>query len=380
MPMSQNIAPLNLANIPLVARRSVDDYFKIEGEYYSIRAAYNGNIGTGSVNVVTDIGANVTPVNRCFHVENIVISANFYGGGFILLSRGLTSGGANSEEIDISVSPGAPLVIPVRQILRQVDGLGASAGWLRMSITKLRNADGTDATLANTLANYTVSLNGRMLYDDINFDADKVALGVGDSVFNTTGRTSKLTCYDWKLRNFYAANQSVRMTMHAISGSTSTQHETLRQHGLYDAYQKIDLIVYELMINDASQSISPSTFTSNLNAIMAMKQARYPAAKMIVLGAHPVQVSATETNLVALRVAAAAAVTAKADPLIKYCGLDPLGTTFSTVNANYASSDGAGTGIHPSDQGDGYIWLGNVAAGGAFTGLQAFLQANFPKI
>ncbi len=367
------LGALGVANLPLKVRRSVKDYFRIEGQYASGVMGFSSNVtlNTGAINVA---GASpVFPPNRAFLVDRVLIETNFYGVGQLSVGSGATS--QDGYVLGrFNIHPGYMAPIEVGQILRPSDAIFNGNGGV--AVRKLRNADGTDATAALTTAEWACTYVGKMIYDDLNFDADKIILFIGDSVFNGTGRTSKLTMYDWKIRQFYNdAGQNVRGIMKAISGSTSSTWETQRQYAM--DFQKVDLIVYELMINDAVQAIAPSVYQANLQAMIAYKQARYPNAKMIVIGCHPLQNSTYEAAAAVLRPIAASVVAAVADPKVLFCNAGLLGVPFQTVNANYAASDGAGSGIHPSDTGDALIWTGNSGFPG---GIKGFLQTYVPTI
>lgn len=334
------------------------------------------SIATGSVN--TGVSLPNLPPNRCVFVESITVHANFYSRAQINWGAGIRSDAANYPLIYVNTAPGVTTVIPIRRFMRQAE---MAYGFIGINVRQLLNADGSAATTAITATgNLSLSVSGYVMYDDLNFSADKIIFFNGDSIFNGTGRTKKYDMYDWMIRNFYSeAGQSVRATMFAASGSNSSEHEAWRYAGMFDRPQ-IDLWVYEPMVNDAVQLVSAAVYGSNLQKAIDYKKTRYPRAKMLVLGCHPLQHAPSEARAVLLRAAAASRVTAAADPLVKFCDLGQLGTTFSTNNANYAASDGVGTGIHTTAQGDAFIFNGNISAGGAFGGIKAFLTANLLTI
>lgn len=316
----------------------------------------------------TGFGVGFFP-NRAVYIDTVVVSSN------VPIYADLVISGQSST---LSLSANTSITVPINSIYRPFETVNSNF----LIIKKLRNADGTDATAPTTNTLVTVGVYGRTIYDDMNLEAEKVILFLGDSVFCGSGRTTKLEMYDWKLRNFYADTQNVRGAMHATPGKTSTDYEVLRQNGVFDTYQSIALLVYELMINDAATKPGGeggyvANYVSNLNKIITLKQIKFPNSKMLVLGCYPQQVVATEAAAVLLRAAAAASVIAANDPNILFCDLGQLGTAFSSVNANYASIDPVGGGIHPSALGDALIWNGNASFIG---GLKGFLQTNLSKI
>lgn len=356
---------------------SLFELFQSEGETRTMGTASNNlTFATGSINVGVSPPA-LSP-NRCMFIESLIVSANVYAHAQISIGGGIRSDSANYQIFPLSVTPNASVVIPVQQIVRQHD---LAFGNLSFNIRRLRNADGTDATVAVTGTGFgTIAAVGRVLYDDLNFAADRVLLLTGDSIFNGVGRTKKTDMYDWKIRQFYTdAGQSVRGTMFAVSGSNSSEHETWRQMGSFDRPQ-VDLWVYEPMINDAAQAVSPAVYGANLSAAIAHKQKLYPSAKMLVLGCHPLQNATYEAQAALLRAAAQSIVAAAADPKVFFCNLGQLGSVFSANALNYAASDGVGQGIHTTAQGDAFIFGGNLSAGGTFSGLRAFLSENIPRI
>lgn len=350
---------------------SFADMLASEATPGTISVAYTGNLATGAINQA--LGSLILGfANRAFYCTSIVIKANCYTDMQLFWLGGAL--GTAQLVTKVTTSPVETVVIPQNKVFRPVFATSEGTIIGTAAVRKLLNADGTDASSANAGAYIQIVMEGFYLYDDLNFAARHVIKYLGDSIFNSVGRTNKLAGYDWKIRNFYAL-QNVRGVMKAASGSTSSNHEVWRQHGWHDE-PRVSLLVYQLMVNDAVQSVSPATYAANLAAKIAMKKARWPRAKMLVLGCHPLQNATYEARAVDLRAQAAATVAAQQDGTLYFCDLGQLGTAFGSVNANYAASDGAGAGIHPSDAGDALIWGGN----GTFAGLGAFLAANIPTL
>lgn len=270
--------------------------------------------------------------------------------------------------LDIGVSCGPTLAcpsIPVDVFLRSSDRLHITAyinRWLDPAVsgTHYVGVGGTGFTLA----------------DSINFEARKVILMIGDSTWNGTGPTTVDTCVPWLINRFYRdAGVDCRYILKAYSGTTTGGHEAFRKGGKYD-FERVDAIFYNLGINDAGQAVPTATSIANLEALVAWKQTRYPAAKLVIFGTTPVQTAAQEAGLAALRTAQAARVAQFADSTVLYC---TLGASFDrTIGANYVATDGAdGTRVHPADAGLTQLWGGGYAGN---AGLRAWLAANLPTI
>lgn len=97
---------------------------------------------------------------------------------------------------------------------------------------------------------------------------------------------------------------------------------------------------------------------------------------MIVFGPPPAENNTTETALVAIRQALSDAVDAAPDNKVKFKSLAgafdrAAGTT------NCASSDTAGSRLHPNDTGILAEWNGGYSG---FIGIKAWLDANMPTV
>lgn len=214
---------------------------------------------------------------------------------------------------------------------------------------------------------------GYQLADSINFGARKVILFLGDSIWNGAGPSSVQTCIPWLVNKFYRDRGiDCRYILKAYSGSTSSGHESYRQGGKYD-FDQADLIFYNPGMNDALQAYATATSMANVQALIAWKQKRYPKARLVICGPTPAQAAATEGALASLRSAEQAYVAGLGDPRVLFCD---LGNSFDRATAaNYASSDGVGTGIHPVDAALTLEWSGGHNGN---DGLKAWLAANLP--
>lgn len=283
-------------------------------------------------------------LTRAYYIETLAVSCNKYAVMQVVLGFQLTQTTAQQVHRFI-VRPDETVYVPIGKIFRphQTSFFGANTSIGLATVRKV-----LDATPAN--AHVYVGSHGFQIYDDLNFTADKVMLVLGDSILNgTSGITRKINSMDWLTRSYFQAKGTdVRAINKSISGSTSTEHEQRRAAGVYD-FPQVDYIHYQLGSNDAGSAIPASTSRTNLEAMIAWKQQRYPKATMIVWGSTPLENNTTEASLAAIRTAQAAAVTAAADPKILYCS---LGAAFDRTNtANYSAQDTAGSRVHPSDAG-----------------------------
>lgn len=281
-------------------------------------------------------------LSRAFYIDSLMISSNKS-----LVVQALLGNHATQPNLQliprIIVGPGVPVSVPVRHVFRPHQTTASNTTNLgNVSIRKVLDATPTGAYVYVTAMGFSI-------YDDLNFGADKVMLVIGDSILNgTAGITQKTKSMEWLTRGYFQAQgRDVRVINKSISGSTSSDHEARRAAGVYD-FAQVDYLHYQLGTNDAG-SISATTARTNLEAMIAWKQQRYPRATMVVWGSTPREDNTKETALAAIRTAQEAAVTAAADSKVKFCS---LAAAFDrTVSTNYATSDTAGDRVHPSDAG-----------------------------
>lgn len=337
------------------ASMSFRERCNIEGRPWNGGSDIINGTFTGDGNLSAGFG---TPgLTRAWAIDTVTITCN--KSCKIQLTVYETGIGGNDQMMwRVQVTPGIPVVIPVNTIVRPaVTAFGAG------SSGKAMIREMYDGTL--TGVNLNVWASGWTLTDDLDYSAEKVILWDGDSITGAgTGITDKSKEYDWQVVEYFRAKgHSVRMVNFSIGGSASTLHESRRKLGAYNIPQA-DLICYSLGMNDAGQAIPTATYKTNVKNFIAWKQARYPQARMIVFGASPAENNTTETALALLRTAASEAVAEANDNKVVYVN---LGTAFDrTVSSNYASSDAAGSRVHPNDAGHAAIY--NV--------VKTFLDAN----
>lgn len=199
-------------------------------------------------------------------------------------------------------------------------------------------------------------LSGYRIADDMRFDAAKVLLMVGDSI-QATGPANgsyRDALAIWKVRDcLLSRGKDYRLVMKQVSGTTSSTADLWRRYGYLDAPQA-DLACYQMGANDATTALAPATYQANWAAFASWALARWPSCRVLFLGTTPAEKNADEAYLATLRSDMSAFVASLANPRVKY--LD-LGSAFDrTVSANYASTDTAGSRLHPSVQGNQAVY------------------------
>lgn len=327
------------------------DRIMVEGDpWYAYATLLNGTISANQV--IGSIG--LQSLTKAFWIESVTISSNRQVD--IQFSIGGTF--ANQQQITrLILYPGVPAIIPIRSLVRPTLAAAGVTAIGEFRIRTVLDATPTGAYVIGSAAGYAI-------YDDFNTKADKVMLVIADSILNgTAGITGKPKSMEWLTRGYFRdQGANLRVINKSVSGSTTSDHERFRAHGLYD-FPQVDYLHYQLGTNDAGAGASAATVQANVAAMIAHKQKLYPDATMIVWGPTPRENTTTETTLISLRTGMQAAVTAAADPKVKYAS---LAAAFDrTLSSNYASSDTAGDRIHPND-------AGHAAA---YSLIQAFLSA-----
>lgn len=212
-----------------------------------------------------------------------------------------------------------------------------------------RGVIGASGATASVEVNITAS--GWRVTDDFNFSADKVMLLLGDSRFNGTGPTVKYKNIQWQMLRYFrdVIGLDCRYVNKSVSGAGTSFFEQRRLRGDFDELPNVDLIWYSLGVNDASYGVSSSTTSANLDKIIAWKKAYWPNATLVLEGPTPLENNTHEAAAAVIRTAMSDKVTAAADSKIKF--FNAGGIFDRTVASNYASTDTAGSRVHPSDAG-----------------------------
>lgn len=371
MAQTAEITRLNPLDVRKSGYGSLLELLAIEGDPLpSTPVGQNLNPSTQSVPVSVGSLA-VPPPGRAYFVQEATISGQTAASG--RLQQNPTSGinGIGTYPY-LDIGWASTAFAPDRKTLNLF--LRSSAQYAGSSLSAIISAF-RDTT--PTSAWFGVGFTGFQLADDLNFNADKTILVLGDSRNNGSGPTTVDLAPAKVITNYYRGKGiDARYILKAYSGSTSRGHDTLIKRGVYDGFSRVDLIVYDLGTNDAVQGYNPATDTvANLARFVAWRNRFHSTAKILVIGSPPLQ-GANETALDTIRSAESVYVDGLADPTVKF---------FSYKNAfdrtdgtNYLTSDGPdGTRVHPTDKGLTSMYNGGYSG---FIGLLAWLDANMPSI
>src|SRR6187402_341447 len=156
------------------------DLARLTSEGYQLSAtSVAGNNSAGALAVGASIGAYSAPPGQCAYIESISLASAL---DVILqvqiFNAALIANGATPQIIPVGVGPnyGSP-VVPINAILRE----GESVAFILR--TAVASGAGTDTLQLRC------GLSGYRITNDLQFDAPKVHLAIGDSITNTTGLT-----------------------------------------------------------------------------------------------------------------------------------------------------------------------------------------------
>jgi lysophospholipase L1-like esterase len=203
--------------------------------------------------------------------------------------------------------------------------------------------------------------SGIKMTADLNFNADKVIMWIGDSITRGSsiggtaltgggGGGSNLQTavkptdhFTFQVRNnFQRRGIDCRLVLKAMGGFNSIDMNAAINTGFLDI-EKANVIFYQLGVNDAlagSGTVSDATYSANLDAVIDFRLRKYPTAKLVFIGATPLNNNTNETRLAQLRTIMASK--ANTPNNIFYLSLE---SAFDrTVLTNYNLSDG----IHPN--------------------------------
>jgi len=287
-------------------------------------------------------------IGKAAVVDSIVASCNVPILAQVEVSAD-TAGRFPGTPIRAMLAANQPLTVPTSFLVR---GFQVQNGIVSLRVVRAFDAAPTTVDLWGS-----ISATGWAITDDFDWSAPKVALFVGDSILNGTGPTATARMWPFLVKSYWRSlGTRARIVLKSVSGSTSSDHEAWRAAGYHDIPQ-VDLVVYALGVNDAGTGAADATYTANLAAFWAHVSKRWPAAKMIVCGPTPIENNTAETRAAGLRAAGAAWVAAQASANLRFVD---LGSAFDrTLSGNYASSDAAGSRVHPNN-------TGHAAVGAAF--------------
>lgn len=216
-------------------------------------------------------------------------------------------------------------------------------------ITKILNGTATTCTYYPIIDTIT---------DDLNVNAKHYVELVGTSIANGSGPTSTAYMYPVLfISEIRKRNKSVKLEIYGISGSTTASHYTKFTKGEYDIMpnkQPPSVVIIELAVNDASAGVSASTSVARMRTY-AERMLNHPENEncmVIILGGTPLENTTAWNNLITLDTAYEALVAELAEVYSGRIFFIKLRDSFTrTDTTKYASSDTAGSRIHPSDSG-----------------------------
>jgi len=305
--------------------------------------------GSGTVPVSGNIqfanGSNFTVCTEYALLESLTVSA--IGGACsiqVQFSSGIENTNVSSQTFRTSVYNNG-ISIPMKKIVSPACSIQAN-GWY---------GDGVNPTRMQ------VYFSAIKMTADLNFNADKVIMWIGDSITRGSsiggsalvgggGAGSNLETavkptdhFTFQVRNnFQRRGIDCRLVLKAMGGFKSTDMNAAINEGFLDI-EKADVIFYQLGTNDASATsavVSDATYSANLDAVIDFRLRKYPNAKLVFVGATPFNDNTAEARLVQLRTIMAAKASTPNN--IYYVSLE---SAFDrTVMTNYNASDG----VHPN--------------------------------
>jgi lysophospholipase L1-like esterase len=285
---------------------------------------------SGSI-TLSNTAIDLTPIEIAV-VENAVISANKFCSVQFQMISGPTNGSLSRRYY---VGPGVATV-PFKEL------------WYGVPNIQLREGDGTPTY------NVSATVNGYRITADLNFNADKVMMWIGDSI--TRGSSMGATVisggqpaastntpedhFAFQVRNhFQRRGIDCRLVVKAMGGFTSRNMGVWLKQGWLDIEQ-CDVIFYQLGVNDASGTTTDGEFQTELDRIVDFRDRKFPSAKLVFVGDSPLNNNTNETRLATLRGLKSAM--ASTPDNIYYVS---LASAFDrSVLTNYTSSDG----VHPN--------------------------------
>jgi len=181
------------------------------------------------------------------------------------------------------ISVNSSIVLQVDKILQQGEQLLLQKG------TNEKNGD----------INYVVS--GYKISADTNFDAERVMYCLGDSIANLSSYVNRFGGHmHWQARtalnairiNPYDKGYDCRIVSDSMSGKNSTDLVNDLKAGM-KIIRRANLILFQHGINDAYQGTSDGAWNANLTYMIAWRDANYPDAKLVFVGATPLKTGDT---------------------------------------------------------------------------------------
>lgn len=305
-------------------------------------------MGTGIIPTATNVQFSYVTLLSCTEIMIIdSISLSMYG-SYGALQLQFSSGMENSitgSQIFRTMLNNNNINIKTNKIMSPASAIALN-GWY-----------GDNTTNTRAIA----YLSGNRITADLNFNANKVILWIGDSITRGSslggsslvgggGSGSNLQTavkptdhFAFQVRNnFQTRGIDCRLVIKAMGGYNSIDIQSIMNEGILDI-QKADLIFYQIGTNDAiagSGVVSDALFSANLDSVINFKLRKFPNSKLIFIGPTPLNNSTYETRLAQLRTIIASKASAINN--IYYISLE------SVFDRNILTNYNASDGIHPN--------------------------------
>lgn len=179
------------------------------------------------------------------------------------------------------------------------------------------------------------------------FIGDSITAGAGGNAFEATNASNEEVFSQQVKRSLIMNGYRFRMCNKGVSGITSSGVVKCIKWGYYDI-DKCDLIVCMIGTNDPYNVAGGGIagYMNDIKYIINYKKARYPNAKLLMVGMPPVYVGNTTQNagFAIMRPAVQTLVTQINDPNISYVSLE--NAFDNTLTSNFLPSDT----VHPTRQ------------------------------
>ncbi len=312
----------------------------VEGDPLQLFANNSGAgvaVAAGAVNTVVIASTQPPRIGKIFFADTALISLDNPAVAQLGVG-GDTVGRFPGISTQVLIGANAPIAIPVRALIR---GFAFQNGIFGVNVRNNLNA-------GSVTYKGSVTVNGFVITDDLNFSAKHTLGFFGDSTLNGTGPTTTASMWPFIVRDWLIAQGfDCRNILKSVSGSTSGDHEGWRKAGWHGALSKYAMGFYNLGINDAGAGVSAATALANATAFWTWWDKKYPKAPLVIVGITPLENNTSETAAAAIRSAVAAWVTSVASPRLKYVATEALWDR--TVASNYAGTDAAGSRVHYTD-------------------------------
>lgn len=343
--------PTKLEN-PERQPRPSQERLDVEGEVYSLvahNAASPVSVATGPVNTTVTSTSLPPTIGQCVFVREIRYGLDNKALAQIVITGDGGGGGLfNSFTVQDLVAAGATEKIHPDQFIRAHEVTNGSVA------LAVRN------NLTGGSVNYigVITVLGRLMTDDFNYDAKYTIPVFGDSISRLQGATATRFGYQFILRDWLISQgYDCRLVLKAKSGSTSTQHEDLRKTSYPKVLGHVGMKWWALGTNDAAQGIAAATTVGNLAAAWDEHRLAFPGIPFVAFGCPPILNATFEANAAQQRSDIATFVAARRAIGQTDLYFVDLGTAWTATDATKTTD-----GIHPNNTGNALLASTAIAA------------------